>query len=230
MKWIRSVMLFAAGIAVGAVLTQSTAAQQNRSTGHRINHVGISVTNFDESLKFYTQVMGFKEAYRFPSQNGQPSTTFLQVNRDTFIEMAPANDRPAGLTHIGLYSDDAQASVTQFRQGGAMVGDVRPTAREFVGMLVNATGRPIAYHPQSVDWLYAAELFKWGIKRATGKSVDVPSRRDLVSRGLAAQPSPRWPTMQVAVIATCTSPSTTLHTSMHSSVVMMRLPVAVPAW
>jgi len=127
MKWIRSVMLFAAGIAVGAVLTQSTAAQQNRSTGHRINHVGISVTNFDESLKFYTQVMGFKEAYRFPSQNGQPSTTFLQVNRDTFIEMAPANDRPAGLTHIGLYSDDAQASVTQFRQGGAMAGDVRPS-------------------------------------------------------------------------------------------------------
>jgi nucleoside-diphosphate-sugar epimerase len=68
-----------------------------------------------------------------------------------------------------------------------LVGDVRPTAREFVGMLVNATGRPIAYHPQSVDWLYAAELFKWGIKRATGKSVDVPARRDLVSRGLAAQ-------------------------------------------
>jgi predicted dehydrogenase/nucleoside-diphosphate-sugar epimerase len=68
-----------------------------------------------------------------------------------------------------------------------LVGDVRPTAREFVGMLVNATGRPIAYHPQSVDWLYAAELFKWGIKRATGKSVDVPSRRDLVSRGLNAQ-------------------------------------------
>ena len=41
--------------------------------------------------------------------------------------MAPANGRPAGLTHIGLYSDDAQASVTQFRQAGAMVGDARPS-------------------------------------------------------------------------------------------------------
>lgn len=127
MKWIRSATLFIAGIAVGALLTQSVAGQ-NRSTGHRINHVGISVTNFDESLKFYTQVMGFKEAYRFPSQNGQPSTTFLQVNRDTFIEMAPANARtPAGLTHIGLYSDDAQATVMQFRQAGAMVTDARPS-------------------------------------------------------------------------------------------------------
>src|SRR6185436_1221534 len=127
MKGIRSVMLFAAGIAVGALLTQSTAAQQNRATGHRINHVGISVTNFDASLKFYTQVMGFKEAYRFPSPDGKPSTTFLQVSKDTFIEMAPANGKPAGLTHIGLYSDDAQGSVTQFRQAGATVADSRPS-------------------------------------------------------------------------------------------------------
>ena len=66
-----------------------------------------------------------------------------------------------------------------------LVGDVRPTAREFVGMLIHATGRPIAFHPQWVDWLYAAELFKWGIKRATGKSPDLPSRRDLLSRGPA---------------------------------------------
>ena len=124
MKFVRTVTVFVAGIALGALVTQSTSAQ-NRATGHRINHVGISVTNFDESLKFYTQVMGFKEAYRFPSQNGQPSTTFLQVNRDTFIEMAPANGRPAGLTHIGLYSDDAQASVMQFRQAGAMATDAR---------------------------------------------------------------------------------------------------------
>ena len=125
MTSIRSVILFAAGIAVGALLTQSTAAQ-NR-TGHRINHVGISVTNFDESLKFYTQVMGFKEAYRFPSQNGAPSTTFLQINRDTFIEMAPANGKPAGLTHIGMYTDDAKATVTQLRAAGAMVPDGRPS-------------------------------------------------------------------------------------------------------
>ena len=127
MKWIGHATLFVAGIIVGTVLTQSILAQQ-KPTGHRINHVGISVTDFDASLKFYTQVMGFKEAYRFPSQNGAPSTTFLQVNRDTFIEMAPANGKPAGLTHIGLYTDDAQASVMQFRQGGITVADPNPSA------------------------------------------------------------------------------------------------------
>jgi len=67
-----------------------------------------------------------------------------------------------------------------------LVGDVRPTAREFVGFVADATNRPIVFHPQSVDWLYAAELFKWAIKRLTGRGVDLPTRRDLLSRGLAA--------------------------------------------
>jgi predicted dehydrogenase/nucleoside-diphosphate-sugar epimerase len=68
-----------------------------------------------------------------------------------------------------------------------LVGDVRPTAREFVQLVADATGRPIRFHPQSVDWLQAAEMFKWGIKRATGKAVDIPAKRDLESRGLQAQ-------------------------------------------
>jgi predicted dehydrogenase/nucleoside-diphosphate-sugar epimerase len=68
-----------------------------------------------------------------------------------------------------------------------LVGDVRPTAKEFVKSIADATRRPIKFHPQSVDWLHAAEVFKWGIKRATGRSVPPPSHRDLVSRGLNAQ-------------------------------------------
>jgi predicted dehydrogenase/nucleoside-diphosphate-sugar epimerase len=68
-----------------------------------------------------------------------------------------------------------------------LVGDFRPTAREFTGLIARATRRPIAFHPQFVEWLYAAELFKWGLKRATGKAVDPPSKRDLLSRGLRAQ-------------------------------------------
>ena len=68
-----------------------------------------------------------------------------------------------------------------------LVGGVRPTAMEFVSLLSAATGRPLRFHPQSTDWLYASELFKWVVKRATGRSVDMPSRRDLLSRGLRAQ-------------------------------------------
>ena len=128
MHWLRNLAFFTAGIVVGTILVQSSAAQQSGKTGHRINHVGISVKNYEESLNFYTKVMGFKEAYRFPSPDGKPSTTFLQIDQNTFIEMAPPNpNQTPGLTHIGIYSDDAKATVMQFRQAGAMVTDARPS-------------------------------------------------------------------------------------------------------
>ena len=128
MRWIRGFALFVAGIVIGSMAMQSLVAQQNRNNGHRINHVGIRVKDYQQSLDYYTKVLGFKEAYRFPSRDGAPSTTFLQVSKDTFIEMAPpAADQPAGLTHIGLYTDDAAATVLQFRQAGTTARDVRPS-------------------------------------------------------------------------------------------------------
>jgi lactoylglutathione lyase len=139
MHWIRTLAVFVAGVIVGTMLVQSSAAQQKAKTGHRINHVGISVKDFQESMNFYTKVMGFKEAYRFPSPDGKPSTTFLQIDQNTFIEMAPPNPNQApGLTHIGIYSEDAKATVTQFRQAGATVTDARPSANSG-SVLANVT-------------------------------------------------------------------------------------------
>ena len=126
MNRLRTLAIFVAGMIAGTILVQSTSAQK---TSHRINHVGIAVKDYQESLNFYTKVLGFKEAYRFPSPDGKPSTTFLQIDQNTFIEMAPPNpNQPPGLTHIGLYSDDAKATVTQYRQAGAMVTEARPSA------------------------------------------------------------------------------------------------------
>lgn len=122
---LRGVTLFVAGIVVGTVLISPSLAQQT-SNGLRLNHVGIAVKDFQESLNFYTKVMGFKVAYALPSPDGKPTTTFLQISRDTFIEMAPATaNLPAGLTHMGVLIDDANATVTQLRQAGATVPDVR---------------------------------------------------------------------------------------------------------
>ena len=77
-------------------------------------------------MNFYTKVMGFRVAYAMPSPDGKPTTTFLQINRDTFIEMAPASaNLPAGLTHIGLLADDADAAIARLREAGATVPDAR---------------------------------------------------------------------------------------------------------
>src|SRR5581483_11457598 len=96
------------------------------NAGLVLNHVGIAVTDFQESLNFYTKVMGFKVAYAMPSPDGKPTTTFLQINKDTFIEMAPASaNLPAGLTHIGLIAEDANAAIARLRGAGATLPDAR---------------------------------------------------------------------------------------------------------
>jgi len=124
--YLRGFTLFVAGIVVGTVLISPGAAQDAGKGGLRLNHVGIAVKDFQESLNFYTKVMGFKVAYAFPSPDGKPTTTFLQINRDTFLEMAPASaNLSVGITHVGILTDDANGTVTQLRQAGATPPDVR---------------------------------------------------------------------------------------------------------
>lgn len=67
-----------------------------------------------------------------------------------------------------------------------LVGDVRPNARDYVADLAAATGRPLHFHPQSGTGLWVEDLGKWLVKRAGGRKAPLPSRRELLSRGLVA--------------------------------------------
>ena len=126
MRIIRSFALFAAGIVFGMFMMQPSAAQQEGSKGLRLNHVGMYVKNFDESMNFYSKTMGFREAFSFKDKEGKPTLTYLQINRDTFLELAPATaERPVGLSHVGLWADDLNAEVAALRQQGVKVDDPR---------------------------------------------------------------------------------------------------------
>jgi len=126
MRIIRSLALFAAGIVFGMFMMQPSAAQQEGSKGLRLNHVGMYVKNFDESMNFYTKTMGFREAFSFKDKEGKPTLTYLQISRDTFLELAPATaERPVGLSHVGLWADDLNAEVAALRQQGVKVDDPR---------------------------------------------------------------------------------------------------------
>ena len=83
----------------------------------------------DATVAYYTKVMGYRVAFKFPSPDGRPTTTYMQINRDTFLEIAPASDTlPAGtITHMGIQSDDVKTAVTQIRMNGGEIGDVRPS-------------------------------------------------------------------------------------------------------
>ena len=68
-----------------------------------------------------------------------------------------------------------------------LVGDVRLSGREYIAELAKALERPLQYHAQSPTLLWAEDMAKWGIKRATGRVVPIPTRRDFLSRGMRAE-------------------------------------------
>lgn len=108
---------------------QPSAAQRNNSTGLRLNHVGIYAKDYDESMRFYTETMGLKEAFTIKDAAGKPTLTYLQINKDTFLELAPATgDRPVGLSHVGIWPENLNATIASLRQHGVKVADPRTGA------------------------------------------------------------------------------------------------------
>src|SRR5271154_6497807 len=121
-----SCALFVAGVGVGVFLMQPGRAQSTPVAGLRLNHVGIYVKDYDESMRFYTQTMGFKEAFTIKDKDGKPTLTYLQLSKDTFLELAPATaERPVGLSHIGFWPVDLSGAVAALRQRGVKIDDPR---------------------------------------------------------------------------------------------------------
>jgi len=117
----RGTVLFLSGLIVGAGLMVSVAAQGTMNTGLRLNHVGIAVPNFQETLDFYEKVMGYHVAYRFPPPaDGREATAFIQISRDTFIELAQAAaGASASITHLGVGADNLATTVARLKRNGA---------------------------------------------------------------------------------------------------------------
>jgi catechol 2,3-dioxygenase-like lactoylglutathione lyase family enzyme len=125
-KIICGITLFAAGMLAGILMMQPSAAQPGQSLGLRLNHVGVYAKDYDASMRFYTQTMGLKEAFTIRDNAGKPTLSYLQITRDTFLEVAPATgDRKPGLSHIGIWPENLAATVAGLRQRGVTVADPR---------------------------------------------------------------------------------------------------------
>jgi len=117
---------FTVGIVVGGA-GLAVVAQSNRIEGNMgINHVGITVENLGEAIATYNKVFGFGEAAVIRDDKGQPTLAFIHVNKNTFIELAPASatNRP-GLTHFGLQVSDAKAAGPGVNQRGFKIDPPR---------------------------------------------------------------------------------------------------------
>jgi len=135
---LQTFMAFLVGILVGGA-AMTVGAQANRIPGNNgVNHVGINVTNMNEAISYYAKNFGFGEAAVIRDDKGQPTLAFIQVSRNTFIELGPATaERPAGINHFGLHVDDAKAATTALRQRGVKIDD--PRVGRTISLITSAT-------------------------------------------------------------------------------------------
>jgi catechol 2,3-dioxygenase-like lactoylglutathione lyase family enzyme len=117
-------MLFSAGLLAG--LAVHVVMAQNANSGVvMMNHVAINVPNIPEAVMYYSQKMGYREAFRVHDDKGQPRLVYMQISKNTFLELNQANaQRPAGFTHYGLHVENVADAVARFREKGLTVSDM----------------------------------------------------------------------------------------------------------
>ena len=87
----RGLSFFASGSIV-AFLIQAAIAQMNPGI-IQLNHVGVAVADMEESITFYTETMGYEEAFRVTNDTGEPGLVYLRVSENTLVELTRANDK-----------------------------------------------------------------------------------------------------------------------------------------
>ena len=120
----RRLFYFAGGIVVGLAM-QALIAQSPNHGIVGLNHVGISVPNLDQAVTYYTKTLGFPEAFRNFDDKGKPTLVYVQISKNTFLELQPAGDRPLGISHFGVVVDNVRDATGMFKQRGANVAEIR---------------------------------------------------------------------------------------------------------
>jgi catechol 2,3-dioxygenase-like lactoylglutathione lyase family enzyme len=90
-----------------------------KGNGYRLEVIGIAAKNFDASADFYQKKLGLGVGFTI---NNDPKHPYLQLSRDTFLELAAAgaNASPT-FTHVHLVVDDLTATLARLKQNGMPV-------------------------------------------------------------------------------------------------------------
>ena len=134
----RTPVVFVTGFLLGSVIATGL-AQGNRLAGENyVNHVGMAVENFDEAFNFYTQKMGFREAFTVKDAAGKPTlptTIGQEIVSNPFLRA----DRPRLLKAIGMekrdpvevFAEKPSAAVPEKKEGILSGGGVDSSFNNF---------------------------------------------------------------------------------------------------
>src|SRR5262245_30991293 len=122
----RTSLVFLLGLGIGLAV-HTAIAQERRLPGiNGVNHLAFATPKYKEMMEFYTQTLGFQEAFSNKNAEGQPTLTYIQASKSTFVELMPAAaNRPAGFTHFGIHVDDVRAVAARLRERGMTIAEPR---------------------------------------------------------------------------------------------------------
>lgn len=123
---IRTAFVFALGLSIGMAVATG-AAQDRRLPGmNGVNHLAFATAQYDTMLRFYVETLGFPIAFSNRNAQNEPTLTYLQASRNTFIELMPAGgSRTAGFVHFGVHVDNVDVVAARLRERGLLVAAPR---------------------------------------------------------------------------------------------------------
>lgn len=78
---LRTPFTFLLGLILGLSLRTGVAQDRRLPGNNGINHLAFVTPKYAEMMQFYTQTLGFPEAFSNKNADGQPTLTYLQVCR-----------------------------------------------------------------------------------------------------------------------------------------------------
>ena len=98
-----------------------------------IGHTAVTAKDMEESIRFYTQALGFREAFSFQHpETGAPWIVYLSVSPGQFMELfyggteeRPWHDSLTGFNHLCFEVDDINLAVSKIRDAGYPI-DAKP--------------------------------------------------------------------------------------------------------
>jgi len=93
-----------------------------------LGHLAIRAKDIEKSAKFYTEIVGFKEAFRmYNGEGGKLGTIYLYIAPSQFIEIFPngggelTDNSTIGIKHICIEVDNAAKFQEELRARGAPI-------------------------------------------------------------------------------------------------------------
>ena len=101
--------------------------------GGGLHHIAIEASDFDLSLRFYTEGLGFRNVLTFPEES--QTVAMLDTGDGTYIELfsGGSGEKPTGsLLHFAVRTNDCEAATERARGAGGSITE-EPTGAVLEG-------------------------------------------------------------------------------------------------